>query len=73
MEQNKKPKKKVFCSVMTATAHLIVPLEVRCDGELHFQSRTCNRLQVHSQVQFRELVHIFVDSLAHFWHSDELA
>lgn len=59
-----------FVSLMS---HLIVPLEVRRDRELHLQCGARDWLQVHSQVQFRELVHILVDGLAHFWHSDELA
>lgn len=57
---------------MEIAADLIVPLEVRCDGELHFQRGAGDGLQVNSQVQFGELVHIFVDGLPHFWHSDEL-
>lgn len=51
---------------------LVIPLEVRCDGELHFQCRAGDRLQVDSQVQFGELMHVFMDGLTHFWHSDEL-
>lgn len=57
---------------MGIAADLIVPLEVRRDSELHFQCGAGDGLQVNSQVQFGELVHIFVDGLPHFWHSDEL-
>ena len=32
-----------------------------------------HRLDVNSQLQFGQLVHIFVDGLAHFGHSDELS
>lgn len=59
-------------SIMGLTTDLIIPLEVRRDGELHFQCRAGNGLQVDSQVQFGELVDVFVDGLPHFRHSDEL-
>lgn len=62
----------LLCSA-SLMSHLIVPLEVRRDRELHLQRGAGDWLQVHGQVQFRELVHVLVDSLAHFWHSDELA
>lgn len=51
---------------------LVIPLEVRRDSELHFQCRAGDWLQVDSQVQFWELVNVFVDCFPHFWHSDEL-
>lgn len=55
------------------TSDLVVPLEVRRDGELHLQSGACDGLQVDSQVQFGELVDVFVDGFPHFGHSDQLA
>ncbi len=57
---------------MGLKTHLVIPLEVRRNGELHFQRRAGNGLQVDSQVQFGELVDIFVDGLPHFRHSDQL-
>ncbi len=37
---------------------LLVPLEVRCDGELHLERRPGDGLHVHRQVQLREVVHV---------------
>lgn len=54
------------------TTYLVVPLEVGCDGELHFQRRASDGLQVDGQIQLRELMDVLVDRLPHFWHSDEL-
>lgn len=59
-------------SIMVLTTDLVIPLKVRCDGELHLQCGAGDGLQVNSQVQFGELVDIFVDGLTHFWHSDQL-
>lgn len=73
MEQSEKLKTGSLQCCASPTSHLIVPLEVRRDRELHFQRGARDWLQVHGQVQFRELVHVLVDSLAHFWHADELA
>lgn len=57
---------------MGLTTDLVIPLEVGRDGELHFQSRAGDRLQMDCQVQFGKLVDVFVDGLPHFWHSDQL-
>lgn len=58
--------------IVGLTTDLVIPLEVRRDGELHFQCRAGDGLQMDSQVQFGELVDVLVDGLPHFWHSDEL-
>lgn len=57
--------------IVALPTDLVVPLEVRRDGEFHLQGRTGNGLQMDSQVQFGELVDEFVDGLPHFWHSDQ--
>ena len=53
-------------------SYLIIPLEVRRDGELHLQRGAGDGLQVDSQIQFGELVDVLVDGLPHFGHSDQL-
>lgn len=55
-----------------AKPDLFVPLEVGCDGQLHFQGGACDRLQVHRQLQLGKQVDIFVDGLPHLGHADEL-
>lgn len=60
-------------SIVGLSTDLVIPLEVRRDGELHFQSRAGDGLQMDGQVQFGELVDVFVDRLPHFRHSDQLA
>ena len=53
-------------------ADLVVPLEVRGDGELHFEGGACDGLQVDGQVQLGELVDVLVDGLPHLGHADQL-
>jgi len=57
---------------MCLTTDLVIPLEVRCDGELHFERGTSDWLYMDSQVQSGELVDVFVNGLPHLWHSDQL-
>mmetsp|Transcript_62196 Transcript_62196/g.148188 ORF Transcript_62196/g.148188 Transcript_62196/m.148188 type:complete len:1090 (-) Transcript_62196:715-3984(-) len=53
--------------------HLVVPLEVRGDGELELEDVARDRLHVRRQLQLRELVDELVDGLAHLGKADELA
>lgn len=57
---------------VTAT-DLIVPLEVRRDGELHFQSGASDGLEMNGEVQSWELMDVFVNGLPHLWHSNQFA
>lgn len=59
-------------SFVGLTTDLVIPLEVRRDGELHLQCGAGDGLQMDSQVQFGKLVDVFVDGFPHFWHSDQL-
>lgn len=51
---------------------LVIPLEIWCDGELHFQSGACDWLQMNCQVQLWELMDVLMNGLPHLWHADQL-
>ena len=51
---------------------LLLPLEVRGDGELHLERGSRDGLNVHGELQLGELVDVLVDGLAHLGHADQL-
>lgn len=61
--------KQIYVARLT---NLVLPLEVRRDGQLHFERGASDRLDMDCQVQFGELVHIFMNGLTHLWHADQL-
>lgn len=51
---------------------LVIPLEIWCDGEFHFQSGACDGLQMNCQVQLWELMDVLMNGLPHLWHANQL-
>ena len=52
---------------------LLVPLEVGRDGEFYAQRRSSDWLDVHGEVEFGDLMEVFVQHLAGLWHANQLA
>ena len=53
--------------------HLLVPLEVRGDGELHAQGAVGDGLDVRLELDLGQSVHVLVDALAQLGDADQLA
>mmetsp|Transcript_58155 Transcript_58155/g.185069 ORF Transcript_58155/g.185069 Transcript_58155/m.185069 type:complete len:335 (-) Transcript_58155:3332-4336(-) len=52
---------------------LLLPFEVRSDGEVDLEDRTGDGLHLRRQLEARELVHKLVDRLAHLGEADQLS
>src|SRR6218665_566790 len=52
---------------------LVIPLEVRCDGQLNTQRLSCDGLDVDGQIELRQLGNVFVQGLSVLWDADELS
>mmetsp|Transcript_78204 Transcript_78204/g.172581 ORF Transcript_78204/g.172581 Transcript_78204/m.172581 type:complete len:210 (+) Transcript_78204:2591-3220(+) len=55
-----------------AAMDLWIPLEVRCDGQLHHETGASDGLDIGTQVQLWELVNQLVDGFAHLWEANQL-
>lgn len=53
--------------------NLRLPLEIRSDSELNLDDTSSDRLDVCLKFETRELVHKFVDNLAHFRKLDDFS
>mmetsp|Transcript_43379 Transcript_43379/g.114245 ORF Transcript_43379/g.114245 Transcript_43379/m.114245 type:complete len:464 (+) Transcript_43379:1581-2972(+) len=49
-----------------------IPLEIWSNGQLHHQTRSCDRLHVRAKIELGKLMDQFVDRLAHSREPDEL-
>ena len=54
------------------SVHLLVPLEVGGQGEIHLQHRTRDGLNVRAELDPRELMHELVNRLAHLGEANQL-
>ena len=53
--------------------YLVIPLEVRCDGEFNTQRLASDRLNMNGQIEFRQLVDVLMQRLAVLWDADQLS